>query len=240
VAGWLGLPVQASAQAVELDRITLMVHGLMGVLFVGWTIFFIYVLIRFRRKRQPRADYHGTRGRWSTWTEAGVALVEVLLLAAFSIPAWASRANPPEQGALVVRVVAQQFSWLIHYPGADGEFGRTDPALLSAENPSGIDRSSPHAADDVVAINEMHLPVGRNVIVQLSARDVIHSFGVPAMRVKQDAIPGVMTPVWFTPTLEGQFDIACSQLCGLGHYRMRGVITVERPEQFATWLSAQR
>jgi len=240
VAGWLGLPVQASAQAADLDRITLMVHGLMGVLFVGWSIFFIYVLIRFRRKRQPSADYRGARGRWSTWTEAGVALVEVLLLAAFSIPAWASRANPPELGALNVRVVAQQFSWIVHYPGADGEFGRVEPSLLSAENPSGLDRSSPHAADDVISINDMHLPLGRNVIVQLSARDVIHSFGVPAMRVKQDAIPGVMTPVWFTPTLEGKFDVACSQLCGLGHYRMRGVITVERPDAFAAWLDAQQ
>ena len=239
MAGWLGLPVQASAQAAELDRITLLVHGLMGVLFIGWSIFFVYVLARFRRNRQPAADYRGARGRWSTWTEAGVAVVEVLLLAAFSIPAWASRANPPEQGAFAVRVTAQQFSWIVHYPGPDGEFGRVDPALLNAENPSGLDRSSPHATDDVVVINEMHLPLGRNVVVQLSARDVIHSFGVPAMRVKQDAIPGIATPVWFTPTLEGKFDIACSQLCGLGHYRMRGVITVERPEIFTSWLASQ-
>jgi cytochrome c oxidase subunit 2 len=237
---WLGLPVQASAQAAELDWITLLVHLLMGVVFVGWSIFFVYVLIRFRRTRQPKADYHGVRGRWSTWTEAGVAAVEVLLLAAFSIPAWAARVHPPEQDAFVVRVIAQQFTWIVHYPGPDREFGRVDASRLSAENPAGLDRSSMHAADDVVSINEMHLPLGRNVIVQLSARDVIHSFGVPAMRVKQDAIPGMMTPVWFTPTLEGTFDIACSQLCGLGHYRMRGVITVERPEAFASWLASQR
>lgn len=86
----------------------------------------------------------------------------------------------------------------------------------------------------------MHLPIDRPVIVQLFARDVIHSFGVPAMRVKQDAIPGMMIAVWFTPTLEGSFDIACSQLCGLGHYRMRGVITVEHHEDVTTWLAAQR
>jgi len=240
MSGWLGLPVQASAQAVQLDRVTLLVHALMAVLFVGWSVYFVYVLFRFRQRRQPAADHHGSRGHWSTWSEIGVAVVEILLLAAFSIPAWASRLNPPADGALVVRVTAQQFSWLVHYPGPDGEFGRVDAAAISADNPSGLDRSSMHAADDVVLINDMHLPVGRNVIVQLSARDVIHSFGVPAMRVKQDAIPGLMTPVWFTPTLEGRFDIACSQLCGLGHYRMRAVITVERPEGFANWLSAQR
>ena len=235
-----GLPVQASTQAVELDRITALVHVLMAVVFVGWSIYFVYVLVRFRQRRHPTADHGGARGHWSTWTEVGVAAVEVLLLAAFSIPAWASRVNPPADNALVVRVVAQQFSWTVHYPGPDGDFGRVDAALLSAENPAGLDRASMHAADDVVSINEMHVPLGRPVIVQLSARDVIHSFGVPAMRVKQDAIPGMVTPVWFTPTLEGKFDIACSQLCGLAHYRMRGVITVERADDFARWLAAQR
>ena len=240
MGNWLGLPVQASAQAAELDRIMFMVHALMAVVFVGWSIFFVYVLVRFRRRRQAVAEHGGAKGRWSTLSEVAVAAVEVVLLAAFSIPAWASRVNPPESGALVVRVVAQQFSWTIHYSGADGEFGRVDAALVSAENPAGLDRASMHAADDVVSVNDMHLPIDRPVIVQLTARDVIHSFGVPAMRVKQDANPGMMTPVWFIPTLEGKFDIACSQLCGLGHYRMRGVITVVKADAFGAWLASQR
>jgi cytochrome c oxidase subunit 2 len=236
----LGLPVQASAQAVGLDRITTLVHVLMAVTFLGWSAYFVYVLVRFRRKRQPAADYLGARGHWSSWTEAGVAIAEVVLLAAFSIPAWASRVGPAPTDALPVRVTAQQFSWTFHYAGPDGEFGRTDPSLIAPDNPAGLDRSSPHAADDVVSVNEMHLPLGRPVIVQLSARDVIHSFGVPAMRVKQDAIPGIGVPVWFTPTLAGTFDIACSQLCGLGHYRMRAIITVTSPDAFAAWLRAER
>jgi cytochrome c oxidase subunit 2 len=236
----LGLPVQASAQAAQLDRITSMVHLLMAIMFVGWGAYFAYVLIRFRRKRQPAADYHGARGHWSTWTEAAVALVEIVLLAAFSIPAWASRVSPAPADALPVRVTAQQFSWTFHYAGPDGEFGRVDAALIAPDNPAGLDRASPHAADDVVSVNDMHLPLGRPVIVQLTARDVIHSFGVPAMRVKQDAIPGVGVPVWFTPTLAGSFDIACSQLCGLGHYRMRASVTVVGAEEFSAWLRAQR
>jgi cytochrome c oxidase subunit 2 len=198
------------------------------------------VLFRFRRGRQPTADYHGARGHWSTWTEIGVAVVEGVLLAAFSIPAWASRVSPPAGNALMVRATAQQFSWTFHYPGPDGEFGRTDAALISPENPAGLDLHSPYAADDVISIGAMHLPLGRPVIVQLTARDVIHSFGVPAMRVKQDAIPGMVIPVWFTPTLNGTFDVACSQLCGLGHYRMRGVITVETREEFQRWLISNR
>jgi cytochrome c oxidase subunit 2 len=236
----LGLPVQASAQAVQLDHITTLVHALMAVVFIGWTAYFVYVLIRFHRSRQPVADYHGARGHWSTWTEAGVAVVEVVLLAAFSIPAWAARVSPAPPDALPVHVTAQQFSWTFHYAGADGEFGRLDPALIGPDNPAGLDRSSPHAADDVVSINDMHLPLGRPVIAQLTARDVIHSFGVPAMRVKQDAIPGIGVPVWFTPTRAGTFDIACSQLCGLGHYRMRAAITVVADEEFGAWLRAQR
>lgn len=235
-----GLPLEASAQAAQLDHITTMVHALMAIMFVGWGAYFAYVLVRFRRKRQPQADYHGARAHWSTWTEAAVAIVEIVLLAAFSIPAWAARVSPAPLDALPVRVTAQQFSWTFHYAGADGEFGRVDTSLITPDNPAGLDRSSPHAADDVVSVNDMHLPLGRPVIVQLSARDVIHSFGVPAMRVKQDAIPGIGVPVWFTPTLTGAFDIACSQLCGLGHYRMRAVITVTPAADFASWLRAQR
>jgi len=240
MARLLGLPAQASAQAPGLDRITVLVHVLMAAVFAGWSLYFVYVLLRFRRSGQPAADYHGARGHWSTWTEAAVAIVEVILLAAFSIPAWASRVSPAPVDALAVRVTAQQFAWTFHYAGADGEFGRLDPALISPDNPAGLDRASPHAADDVISINDMHLPLDRPVVAQLTARDVIHSFGVPAMRVKQDAIPGLTIPVWFTPALPGSFDIACSQLCGLGHYRMRAVITVVSPAEFAAWLRAPR
>jgi len=240
MGSWLGLPVQASAHAPQLDRITILVHALMAVLFVGWSAYFAYVLVRFRRKRHPVADFHGARGHWSSWTEAGVAIVEVVLLAAFSIPAWASRVSPAPSGALPVRVVAQQFSWTFHYPGPDGEFGRVDAALITGDNPAGLDRASPHGADDVVSVNDLHLPLGRAVLIQLSARDVVHSFGVPAMRVKQDAIPGMSVPVWFTPTLAGTYDIACSQLCGLAHYRMRATMSIVSPDDFAAWLRAQR
>src|SRR6185437_8352125 len=104
-------PVQASAQAAQLDRLTTMVHLLMAVMFAGWAVYFVYVLLRFRRKRHPTADYGGARGHWSTWTDAAVAIAEIVLLAAFSIPAWASRVNPPPADALPVRVTAQQFSW---------------------------------------------------------------------------------------------------------------------------------
>ncbi len=238
IARWLGMPVAAAAGAARLDLTMGLVHALMLVLFLGWGGFFVYTLVRFRAGRHPRADYAGARSKVSTWIEIAVAVAEGLLLVGLSIPAWASRVSglPPEHEAVVVRVVAEQFAWNIHYPGPDGVFGTTRPELVSPSNPTGLDRTSPHAADDVVTVNQLHLPVDRPVIVQLSTKDVIHSFSVPNFRVKQDAIPGLMIPVWFVPNRLGQYDLVCAQLCGLGHYRMRGTVTVETPEAFDAWI----
>src|SRR5688572_28651704 len=127
----------------------------------------------------------------------------------------------------------------LHYPGADGRFGRTDIALVDPDNPLGLDRRDPAAKDDITTINVLNLPVGRPVIIQLSSKDVIHSLALPQMRVKQDEIPGIVQPVWFTPTQTGRWEIACSQLCGLAHYRMKAFYTIHTPEQFEAWLDEE-
>jgi len=234
----LGFPPAASAHAAEIDHINVLVHWLMLVLFIGWGAFFIYTLVRFRQGAHPVADHEGVKGTLSKWLEGGVLLAEIILLAFFSIPAWSSRveAFPSESEAVTVRVVGEQFAWNIHYPGPDRKFGRTDVKLVSADNPLGLDRRDPDAKDDITTINQMNLPVNRSVIVHLSSKDVIHSFGLPQMRVKQDAIPGIVHNVWFTPTKTGEWEIACSQLCGLGHYRMRGFYTIQSASDFEAWL----
>jgi cytochrome c oxidase subunit 2 len=241
VLQWLGLPVAASGHASQVDLIMVIVHWMMLVLFLGWGAFFAYVLVRFRQGRQPTANHDGLRGRWSTWVEGGVLLAEVVLLAFFSVPAWSARVDalPSEREATVVRVVAEQFAWNAHYPGADKVFGRTDLALVGPDNPLGLDREDPKGKDDITTINQLNLPVGTPVLVFLSSKDVVHSFGLPQMRVKQDAIPGIVQPVWFTPTTTGEWDIACSQLCGLGHYRMKGVYTIQTPAEFEAWLKEE-
>ncbi len=239
---WLGMPVGASAHAGELDRIMVLVHWLMLALFVGWSVFFVYVLLRFRRSRHPSAAYHGLRGRWSTWIEGGVLVAEVVLLAFFSIPFWSTQVDaepPPEDGSTIVRVVAEQFAWNVHYPGPDGEFGPTAIGLVGPDNPIGLDRRDARAKDDIVSINRMNLPVGKPVIVMLSTKDVIHSLGLPQMRVKQDAVPGIVQPVWFIPSRTGEWDIACSQLCGLGHYRMRARYAIQSQEEYDAWLKEE-
>jgi cytochrome c oxidase subunit 2 len=136
-------------------------------------------------------------------------------------------------------VTGRQFFWVVRYPGPDGLFGRTAPDLITTENTLGLDKADGAAADDVVLLNELHLPAGRPARVLLRSTDVIHSFFVPEMRVKQNAVPGMNIAVWFTPTRPGQYEIACNQICGLGHYRMRGFLHVEERAAFEAWLREQ-
>ena len=238
---FLGMPVQASAHAPEIDQMTILVHWLMFVLFIGWGAFFLYVLFRYRSGANPRASYAGAKGKISKGLEVGIVIIEMVLLLFYAIPAWARRVKdfPPESQATVVRVIGEQFAWNVQYAGPDGKFGRTKPELVSADNPIGLDKTDPDAKDDITTINQLNLPMNKPVLVHLSSKDVIHSFGVYELRVKQDAIPGMNIPVWFIPTREGQYDIACSQLCGLGHFRMRGFVNIQSQADYDKWMADQ-
>ena len=234
------MPIPASAHAGQLDTIMTIVHLVIAVLFIGWLAFLTWTLIRFRRSRQPRADVDGLRSRTPARLEVAVVAAEVVLLAFFALPAWMALAGSPPAGTspLVVRVVAEQFAWNAHYAGADGVFGDTHVHLVGTGNPLGLDRSGA-GADDVVTTNRIPLIKDRPVMVQLSSKDVIHSFGLPNFRVKMDATPGMLVPVWFTPTMAGAFDVVCSQLCGLGHYRMRAVVEVVDEAAFAAFIEEE-
>jgi cytochrome c oxidase subunit 2 len=248
---WLGLPPLAATHGGQIDSLIGWIHIFMLVLFVGWGGFFLYAIIRFRQSRNPVADYKGVTSHRSVYSEIGVAVIEAIILIGFAIPLWAARVDerPPESEALVVQVTGEQFAWNVHYPGPDRMFGRTDVNLLDLQsNPLGLDRTDPAAMDDVTTVNQLYLPVNRPIIVRLRSKDVIHSFGVPEFRVKQDAVPGFTIPVWFIPNVtteemrartgnpEFQYEIACAQLCGIGHARMRGFVTVQTAEEFQTWL----
>jgi cytochrome c oxidase subunit II len=252
---WLGLPPLAATHGGQVDSLIGWMHVFMFILFAGWGAFFAYTLVRFRRSRNPVANYAGARSHASSYLEVGVLVVELVLLFGFSIPLWAARVDriPAESEALVVHVTAEQFAWNVRYAGADGVFGRTDIKLIDAQaNPLGVDRSDPAAKDDITTLNQLYLPANRPIIVKLRSKDVIHSFGVPEFRVKQDAIPGLTIPIWFVPNVttaemrtrtgnpEFQYEIACAQLCGLGHYRMRGFVTVLGAEEFQKWVEAEQ
>lgn len=255
LAQWM--PIDISTHGYEIDRLIVWVHWLMAVLFVGWSIYFVYVLVRFRAGRNPEASYEGSKSHFSSWIEAGVAIVEVVLLIGFSIPAWARWTTPPpeSENPVRIRVVAQQFQWNVHYPGPDGVFGRTSADLVddAGGNPLGLDSSDPAARDDIFSLNQLHFPVDRAIFIDLTSKDVVHSFFLPQLRVKQDAIPGMLIPVHFTATQttpeESQFpscaasktcwEIACAQLCGITHYNMRGFYTVHTAEGYEQWLADQ-
>jgi len=235
------LPPAASEHALSIDAMMAHVHWMVLALFAGWSLYYIYMLVRYRSGRQPRARHEGTRGRLAMLVFAGVVIAEAVLLVGSALPLWFERTTvgPLSGTPVVMRVVAEQFAWNVHYPGADGQFGTTSLALVSGENPLGLDRTSKFGRDDIVTLGDMHVPLNRSVVIELSSKDVIHSFGVAAMRVKQDVIPGLRTPVSFTPTLAGTFEIACSQLCGVGHHRMRGVITVDSQVDFEKFLATE-
>lgn len=238
---YLGLPVQASTHAPDIDHMISLVHWLMLVLFVGWGAFFVFVLVRFRKGANPKADYTGAKGKLAKGLEVGVALVEVILLVFYAVPLWATRVTdfPTEPEAVVVRVTAEQFAWNVHYPGPDGIFGRREVARIASDNPLGLDRSDPAAKDDIATVNQLNVPVDRPVLVHLTSKDVIHSFGLFELRVKQDAIPGMDIPVWFIPNRIGNYEIACSQLCGIGHFRMRGFVNVQNDADFRNFLAEE-
>lgn len=244
------LPPNHSAEGHLIDDTLLLVHLLVAVVFIGWAIYYVIVLIsgRSRRSGGSSSDAIPPVSRPAVpiqipWILVGlVALAEAVLFIGRELPTWAKlRMMPPESANVVhVRVVAEQFAWNVHYPGADGVFGRTAIDLVTQMNPIGLDKLDRASRDDVLVINQLHLPVGRPAIIELSSKDVIHAFFLPVMRVKQDVIPGQRSRVWLTPIVEDTTDIACAQLCGLGHYRMKGQLIVETEEAWKAWLMEER
>ena len=236
------LPIDVSTHGHTVDFLINWTHWFMIALFVGWGIYFFYCLIRFRERAHLGATYNPVKGKTSKYVEIGVVVVEAILLIGISIPAWSAfkHSFPSQSEAQVVRIVAEQFAYNVHYAGSDGIFGRTAPELVSADNLLGLDPDDPHGEDDFNSINNLHVVVDKPVVAHLSSKDVIHSFKIPVMRLTQDVIPGQEIKIWFEATRTGTFDIACAQLCGLGHYRMRGQLTIETSEAFEAWLEGQQ
>jgi cytochrome c oxidase subunit 2 len=236
--GWW-LPPDVSVHGGEIDFTINMLHWFMLVLFVGWSAFIVYCLIRFRQRPDHVATYEPISSGFYKWLVGGVAAAEAILLIFIDGPAWAKiKTDFPQQDPLVIRVVAEQFKWLFHYPGKDGKFGRTSVDFYADDNPAGLDFDDENGIDDIT-VRGLHFPVGRPVIARLNSKDVIHSFKIPVMRVTQDAIPGMEIPVWFEAKTTGKFQLGCAQLCGLGHYEMKADLVIESPEDFQKWLDEE-
>lgn len=225
-----------SMQGGGIDMLNWAIHGLMGILFVGWVGYFGYVLFRFRRKVNPTADYTGVKSHVSTYIEGLVALVEGVLLIGLAIPLWAKAVQkfPDEKDpkTVSIRVIAQQFNWNAWYAGPNG-FGTLDPNSGSSVS---LDMKDPNSKGNFI-MKELTVPVGHPIVVHISSRDVIHCFACKPLRVTQDAIPGLNIPAWFQPAKIGNYWINCAQLCGNGHFGMRGLIKVVSEDDYKKFLA---
>jgi cytochrome c oxidase subunit II len=238
------LPVGASASAAAIDHHFFISYILMGTVFIAAQLALgaLVWMYRDRGDASAKAQYsHGNSKLEFIWTALTTVLFIGMNLMSSSI--WASeRFQPAESNAVRVEVTGMQFAWYFRYPGPDGKFGATRPELEDAsaggEAALGLDPKDPASKDDVVT-GTMVVPVNREIEVILRSHDVIHSFFVPAMRFKQDAVPGLAIHMHFTPIQTGDFEIACAELCGLGHYKMHGIVKVVSQEEFDKWLAAR-
>ncbi len=229
------LPVNASVHGTTLDRHLLLNLWITLALLSLAHLLLLVGLLR-RRASEPK----------NLWRIEYIPLATLaLLFAALTVKAeslWAaSRYTGADLAALQVEVTGMQFAWYFRYPGTDATFGITKPQLVAPGegNPLGIDPADSHGTDDFVT-SELVLPSNREVDLRLRSQDVIHGFAIPEMRLKQNAVPGQTIHVHFTPTTPGTYAILCTQLCGLGHYRMNATVRVLPPAEFAQWLATKQ
>jgi cytochrome c oxidase subunit 2 len=232
-------PPLASEHGEGIDLMMSYLVVTTGALFLAGHLVLGYFILRFGRGNQESYSPPSLRSQrwWSILPALVIALIAEGGVLVLGIPVWAKfYGSAPPADAVTLEVVAEQFAWNVRYPGPDGSFGRIDPALIAQDNPIGLDRRDAAAADDVLELGLIYLPVGRPARVRLRSKDVLHSFYLPSQRVKQDTVPGMVIEVWFRPTKEGEFELACAELCGFGHYTMRGVLHVVSAEAFEEWL----
>jgi cytochrome c oxidase subunit 2 len=232
------VPDLASIHGGAIDDQLVLTLAISGLVFFLAHLGLGYFIWKYRARGSERASYwHESPKLETTWTV--ITAIVFIGLAIQGNRVWASyfRAETPSD-AVTVEVTAQQFAWNVRYAGADGKFGRVDPKLIndSLGEYLGVDPNDPAGQDDVVAQNIIAVPVNRAVRVLLRSKDVTHSFFLPQMRVKQDAVPGMMIPVQFTATKAGEYELACAELCGMQHYKMRGRLLVMPQTEFDDWL----
>jgi cytochrome c oxidase subunit 2 len=209
-----------------------------GFFFIVLNLFLALAIVRYRHRAGRRAAFApenpGLERRLTLWTAVGIAV-----LLAPGLMAWARFVTVPETAA-TVEVVGEQWRWAYRFPGADRVLGTASIKHVTADNPFGLNPRDPYARDDIlVEGGDLHLPLGRPVKLLLRSKDVLHDFYVPQFRAKMDLVPGVVTYFWLTPRRTGTFDILCAELCGIGHYQMRGSVTVESEPAFRKWLQEQ-
>jgi cytochrome c oxidase subunit 2 len=223
----------------SMDTTIIITFWVTGTVFIAVVLFMAYCVYLFRYQPDRRAEYEPENKKLEVWLSALTA-VGVAILLAPGLIIWNNYVTVPDD-ATDIEVVGSQWQWAYRYPGADGVLGTSDVRNINDDNPFGLHADDPNGKDDIlVDSDDLHLPVGQSVNVLLRSIDVLHDFYVPQFRAKMDMVPGLVTFFWLTPTRTGTFDILCAELCGSGHYAMRGKVVVEEPAAFNAWLAEQQ
>lgn len=246
------LPESASLQGDHYDTMLLVTLVMTGIVFFATQICLFYFIFRYQSTEKRTAYFYSHNNRLEViWTV--VPALALVVLVVFGLKNWFTMTDKAPENAQIVQVMGKQFNWLIRYPGADGVLGKTDFRLMNdANNVLGLDWNDPATHDDIIIENgEMHIITQLPVQLVINSRDVIHDVGLPHFRMKMDAVPGITTTMWFTPKFtteqmkekthnpEFVYEISCDQMCGKGHYSMRGTVIVQTAEEFKDWMAKQ-
>ena len=221
-----------------IDDTIMITFWVTGVVFVAVCLFTAYCVYRYRYQEGRRAEYEPENTKMELWL-TGLTAVGVVVLLTPGLFVWDQFITVPDD-AVEVEVMGQQWQWSFRYPGKDGLMGTTDSANIDGDNTFGLNPNDPNGRDDIlIEGDDMHLLLGKPVKILLRSIDVLHDFYVPEFRAKMDMIPGMVTYIWLIPTRTGTFDILCFELCGVGHYTMRGTVVVEEEADYQAWLEEQ-
>ncbi len=233
---WWFTPVASNWSNIDTTLIiTLAITGIVFVIIGG---FMAYTLVRFRHRKGHRAHYEPENKKLELWL-TGITSLGIIAMLAPGLVVYSEFVTPPSD-ADKIEVLGQQWQWGFRHPGKDGQLGTSDTRHISFDNPFGLNPNDPNGQDDIlIQGNELHLPVDRPVKLLLRSKDVLHNFYVPQFRAKMDLVPGLVSYFWMTPKERGEFEILCAELCGVGHYNMRGKVIIEDIEDYQQWLSQQ-
>lgn len=244
------LPESASEHGAETDRLFYTAMGVILVPFTVLNILLFYAAFRFRYRKGKTARFYPKNNRLEVvWTFVPAGVFTVLIIS--GITTWNNIKSPAPEGAEVIEVMGYQFAWAVRYPGQDEELGSRHYQLIDAENMFGMDFTDAASFDDFTP-RVLHIPKGKPVLLKIFSRDVIHSVFLPHFRVKMDAVPGMPTRFWFTPKYstaemrektgdpDFNYELACTEVCGRGHFAMRMIVVVDEAVDYQAWKSEQR
>jgi cytochrome c oxidase subunit II len=240
----------ASEHGITTDNLFWITTGITGFVFLLTNILLFYFSYKYRYKKEKKALFYPDNIKLEiAWTLVPAIVLTALVIG--GLQTWGSIMGEPPQDSEVVEILGYQFAWRSRYPGLDGELGAHDFRLITPVNEFGLDLSDPASFDDFIP-REMYLPVNRPVLLRIRSRDVIHSVFAPHFRLKMDAVPGMTTRFWFIPNKttaemrrelnnpDFNYEIACAEICGRGHFSMRMVVVVVEEEEYQNWYLQQR